>query len=114
MQHGLAKPQLGILRIDGQAVSTSPQRGRGVAEPLVGTCDERVELARDRIGRGRESQAALKERQSTLEIFPLVGNRSEVEQDERIVRTRFQLGAKDARVALQLAGAVPGRHSRYA
>ena len=49
---GLAEPELGVFGIDGKPVGTRPQGGAGIAQRLVGACDQGEQLAGDRIRRG--------------------------------------------------------------
>ena len=74
----------------------------------MATGDQGKELADDRIGRGRPAQAALEVAQGGSPVLPLDGDRTQVEQHERVVRPLGQLGFEDLAIALELSLSQPG------
>ena len=64
--------------------------------------DRGEELPHGRIGGGRSARAALEMAQSGRPILPLNGDRTQVEEDERVIGTLGQLILEDPAIALEL------------
>ena len=82
-----------------QALGTGLQGRCAVSQHLMASGDQGEQLSGDRIAGRRPRQALSQQRNRWSPILPLDGDRAQVEQDERIIRTFGQLCTQNGLVA---------------